>query len=65
MLHYSPQHVSSNTMLILRRSNCIVTASGIVTLRKQPFSAPVETFRSQPVNWIAAYGGTWVPSYSW
>ena len=27
-------------MLIFRRSNCIVTASGIVT---QPFSAPVES----------------------
>jgi hypothetical protein len=30
-------------MLILRRSNCIVTASGIVTLCKQPYSAPVES----------------------
>jgi len=30
-------------MPILRRSNCIVTASGIVTLCKQPFSAPVES----------------------
>jgi hypothetical protein len=29
-------------MLIFRRSNCIVTASGIVNLRKQLFSAPVE-----------------------
>jgi hypothetical protein len=28
-------------MLILRRSNYIVTASGIVTLRKRLFSAPV------------------------
>ena len=30
-------------MLIFRRSNCIVTASGIVTLRKQLVSAPVES----------------------
>jgi hypothetical protein len=30
-------------MLIFRRSNCIVTASGIVILRKQLFSAPVES----------------------
>jgi hypothetical protein len=30
-------------MLIRRRSNCIVTASGIVTLFKQPYSAPVES----------------------
>jgi hypothetical protein len=29
-------------MLIFRRSNFIVRASGIVTLRKQLFSAPVE-----------------------
>jgi len=32
MLHYDPQHVSSSTLLILRRKNCITTASGIVTL---------------------------------
>ena len=31
MLHYDPQHVSSSTLLILRRTNCITTASGIVT----------------------------------
>jgi len=43
MLHYGLRHVSSNTMLIFRRSNCIVTTSGIVTLRKQLFSAPVES----------------------
>ena len=30
MLHYDPQHVSSSTLLILR-TNCITTASGIVT----------------------------------
>jgi hypothetical protein len=30
-------------MLILRRSNCIATASGIVTVRKRPFSATVES----------------------
>ena len=33
MLHYTPQHVSSNTLLIIRRTNCITTASGIVTLQ--------------------------------
>ena len=32
MLHYNPQHVSSSTLLIFRRTNCIITASGIVTL---------------------------------
>jgi len=34
-------------MLILRRSNSIVTASGIITLHKQPYSALVE---SRPVK---------------
>ena len=31
-LHYDPQHVSRSTLLILRRTNYITTASGIVTL---------------------------------
>ena len=38
MLHYDPEHVSSSTLLILRRTDCITTASGIVTLCKQPYS---------------------------
>ena len=38
MLHYAPQHVSSSTLLIIRRTYCINTASGIVTLCKQPYS---------------------------
>ena len=38
MLHYAPQHVSSSTLLIIRRTNCITTASGIVPLCKQPYS---------------------------
>ena len=45
MLHYAPQHVSSSTLLILRRTNCITTASGIVTLCKQPYSMRVRTGR--------------------
>jgi len=32
MLHCNPQHVSSSTLLIFRRTNSIITASGIVTL---------------------------------
>ena len=32
MLHYNPRHVSSTNMPIFRRKNCIITASGIVTL---------------------------------
>jgi len=43
MLHYDPQHVSSSTLLILRRTNCITTASGIVTLSKQPYCMQVES----------------------
>ena len=43
MLHYAPQHVSSSTLFILRRTNCITTASGIVTLCKQPYSMQVES----------------------
>jgi len=43
MLHYASQHVSSSTPLILRRTNCITTASGIVTLCKQPYSMKVES----------------------
>ena len=38
MLHYNPQQVSSNTLLIFRRTNCIITASGIVTVCKRPYS---------------------------
>jgi len=43
MLHYNPQHVSSSTMLIFRRTNCIITASGIVTLCKSSYSMPAES----------------------
>ena len=43
MLHYTPQHVSNSTLLIIRRTNCITTASGIVTLCKQPYSMQVES----------------------
>ena len=35
MLHYTPQHVSSIYVLILRRNeNCMCTVSGIVILEK-------------------------------
>jgi len=43
MLHYNTQHVSSSTLLIFRRTNFIITASGIVTLCKQPYGMPVES----------------------
>ena len=41
MLYYNPQHVSSSTLLVFRRTNCIITASGIVTVCKRPYSMPV------------------------
>ena len=43
MLYYDPQHVSSSMLLIIRRTNCITTASGIVTLCKQPYSMQEES----------------------
>ena len=50
MLHYNPLHVSSSTLLILRRTNCIITASGIVTLRKWPYSMPVDRGLQSALN---------------
>jgi len=43
-IYYHPLnvHVSSNILLILRTSNCINTASGIVTLGKWPSGAQVK-----------------------
>ena len=55
MLHYDPQHVSSSTLLILRRTNCITTALGIVTLCKQPYSMQVEN-RLSPLSTCILYG---------
>jgi len=50
MLHYDPQHVSSSTLIILRRTNCIITAYGIVTLCKQPYSMQVESGLQSALN---------------
>ena len=50
MLHYNPQHVSGSTLLIFRRTNCIITASGIVTLCKQPYSMPVKSGLQSALN---------------
>jgi len=38
MLHYNPRQVSSINMPIFRRTNCINTATGIVTLCKRLYS---------------------------
>ena len=40
MLHYNPRRVSSINIPIFRRTNCIITASGIVTLCKRLYSMP-------------------------
>ena len=50
MLHYNPQHVSSSTFLIFRTTNCIITASGIVTLCDRPYSVPVESGLQSALN---------------
>ena len=55
MLHYNPRHVSSSTLLIFRRTNCIITASGIVTLCKRPYSMPVDSGLS-PLSTGILYG---------
>ena len=43
MLHYNSRHVSSINMPIFRRTNCIITASGILTLCKWLYSMPDES----------------------
>ena len=57
MLHYDPQHVSSSTLLILRRTNCITTASGIVTLYKQPYIMQVESGLQSALHLHTVYRG--------
>ena len=43
MLHYNPRHISSINVPIFGRTNCIITASGIVTLCKRLYSMPEES----------------------
>ena len=43
MLHCNPRHVSSINMPIFRRTNCIITASGIVTVCTVRYSMPNES----------------------
>ena len=59
MLHYTPQHVSISTLLIIRRTNCITTASGIITLQTAVQYADGErtAVRSPPAYSTAAYRG--------
>ena len=46
---------AASTLLILRRTNYITTASGIVTLCKQPYSVQVERELS-PLSTCILYG---------
>ena len=43
MLHYNPRHFSSINMPIFRRTNFIITASGIITLLKWLYIMPDES----------------------
>jgi hypothetical protein len=43
ILHYNPRRVLSINTPIFRRTNCIITASGIVTLCKWLYSMPHES----------------------
>ena len=52
MLHYAPQHISSSTLLILRKANCITTASGIVNQTAVQYAGGERT-----VYCTAAYRG--------
>ena len=49
-IYYTPLHVSSTIMLIFRRSNCISTSSGIVTLFRWLFSTQVTRGHCPPEN---------------
>jgi len=43
-IHFIPLHVSSVTVLIIRRSNCINTSSGMINLCKWRLGMPVGRF---------------------
>ena len=45
MLNYNPRHVSSINMTIFRRTNCMITASGIVTPCKGLYSTECDDTR--------------------
>jgi hypothetical protein len=54
-VYYIPLYVSSSNMLIIRRLNCINTASGIATLCRWLFGPQVAKELSQPVDRTAIY----------
>jgi len=57
MLHHHPRHVSSINMPIFRRTNCIITASDIVTLCKRLYS--ILRVYSHPAYCTAVYREWW------
>jgi hypothetical protein len=52
MLHYNLRHVSNINMTIFRKTNCIIRASGIVTLCKRLYSMPDALIRHTVQNRI-------------
>jgi len=48
MLHYNPQHISSSSMFIFRRTNWIITESGIATLCKRPYKSALNRHTVRP-----------------
>ena len=56
MLHYNPRHISSINMPIFRRTNCIITASVIVTVCKRLHVMPDENgLQSALIRHIVLY----------
>ena len=55
MLHYNPRHVLSINMPIFRRTNYIISASGIVTVCKRLYSMPDECRLSLLSSGISYY----------
>jgi len=50
MLHHNPQHVSSSILIIFRRTNFIITASGIIIFCKEPYSMQVKNGWQSALN---------------
>ena len=55
MLHYNPRHVSSINMPIFKRTNFIITASGIVTLCKRLYGMPDDSRESALIRHTVLY----------
>ena len=68
LLHCYPRHVSSINIPIFRKTNCIITASGILTLCKRLYSTPDESrLKGSATHTSTCWrcvAGTWI-SYRW